>query len=103
MNALGPSLAPYIRSSRTLKKWVTPIAQWYADLMGHRRMGLRYDDLRAYSTVCHTVYVVLTSVAQRSRSRQKSSEYVLVVEMYPENPLNSSMIGPFAPDTAGCI
>ncbi|KAL4067545.1 cytochrome b-c1 complex subunit 7 [Scleroderma yunnanense] len=46
MNALGPSLAPYIRSSRTLKKWVTPIAQWYADLMGHRRMGLKYDDLQ---------------------------------------------------------
>ncbi|KIM60628.1 hypothetical protein SCLCIDRAFT_123887 [Scleroderma citrinum Foug A] len=46
MNALGPSLAPYIRSSRTLKKWVAPIAQWYADLMGHRRMGLRYDDLQ---------------------------------------------------------
>ncbi|KAG6334000.1 hypothetical protein ID866_5083 [Astraeus odoratus] len=47
MNALGPSLAPYIRSSRTLKKWVTPVAQWYADLMGHRRMGLKYDDLQA--------------------------------------------------------
>jgi hypothetical protein len=47
MNALGPSLAPYVRSSRSLKKLVTPVALWYADLMGYRRMGLKYDDLRA--------------------------------------------------------
>ncbi|KAH7930885.1 14 kDa subunit of cytochrome bd ubiquinol oxidase [Leucogyrophana mollusca] len=46
MNALGPSLAPYIRSSRTLRKWVKPVATWYADLMGYRRMGLKYDDLQ---------------------------------------------------------
>ena len=47
MNALGPSLAPYVRSSRTLKKYVAPVAQWYANLMGYRKMGLKYDDLRA--------------------------------------------------------
>ncbi|KAF8136275.1 cytochrome b-c1 complex subunit 7, partial [Boletus edulis] len=46
MNALGPSLAPYVRSSRSLKKFVTPIAHWYAGLMGYRRMGLKYDDLQ---------------------------------------------------------
>lgn len=48
MNALGPSLAPYVRSSRSLKKLVTPVAHWYADLMGYRKMGLKYDDLRTY-------------------------------------------------------
>ncbi|TFY71743.1 hypothetical protein EVG20_g1264 [Dentipellis fragilis] len=42
---LGPSLAPYVRSSRTLRGWVTPIAKWYANLTGYRRMGLVYDDL----------------------------------------------------------
>ncbi|KAJ8583044.1 14 kDa subunit of cytochrome bd ubiquinol oxidase [Rhizopogon salebrosus TDB-379] len=46
MNVLGPSLAPHVRSSRTLKKYVTPIAHWYADLMGYRKMGLKYDDLQ---------------------------------------------------------
>ncbi|KAG1756259.1 cytochrome b-c1 complex subunit 7 [Suillus paluster] len=46
MNALGPSLAPYIRSSRSLKKYVAPVAHWYADLMGYRKMGLKYDDLQ---------------------------------------------------------
>jgi ubiquinol-cytochrome c reductase subunit 7 len=49
MNALGPSLATYIRSSRSLKQLVTPVAHWYADLMGYRQMGLRYDDLRTCS------------------------------------------------------
>ncbi|KAI0003252.1 cytochrome b-c1 complex subunit 7 [Russula compacta] len=42
---LGLSLAPYVRSSRTLSKWFTPIANWYANLSGYRRLGLRYDDL----------------------------------------------------------
>ena len=44
---LGLSLAPYVRSSRTLSKWLKPIASWYANLAGYRKMGLLYDDLRA--------------------------------------------------------
>lgn len=43
---LGPSLAPYVRSSRTLSKWFKPVATWYAGLAGYRRVGLVYDDLR---------------------------------------------------------
>jgi hypothetical protein len=49
-NMLGPlglSLAPYVRSSRTLSKWFKPIANWYANLSGYRKVGLVYDDLRA--------------------------------------------------------
>jgi len=42
---LSLSLAPYIRSSRTLTKWVTPIANWYAGAMGYRKYGFKYDDL----------------------------------------------------------
>jgi len=42
---LGFSLAPYIQSSRTLSKWVSPIAQWYANAMGYRKYGFKYDDL----------------------------------------------------------
>ncbi|KII88744.1 hypothetical protein PLICRDRAFT_41969 [Plicaturopsis crispa FD-325 SS-3] len=42
---LGPSLAPYVRQSRTLSKWIKPLATWYADLAGYRKMGLKYDDL----------------------------------------------------------
>ncbi|KAI9463384.1 cytochrome b-c1 complex subunit 7 [Russula earlei] len=42
---LGPSLAPYVRSSRTLSKWLKPIANWYANVSGYRKVGLVYDDL----------------------------------------------------------
>ncbi|KAI9433994.1 cytochrome b-c1 complex subunit 7 [Lactarius indigo] len=42
---LGPSLASYVRSSRTLSKWLQPVATWYANLSGYRRVGLVYDDL----------------------------------------------------------
>jgi hypothetical protein len=46
---LGYSLAPYVRSSRTLSKWIKPLATWYADLAGYRKLGFRYDDLRELS------------------------------------------------------
>jgi len=42
---LGYSLAPYVRSSRTLSKWIKPLATWYADLAGYRKLGFKYDDL----------------------------------------------------------
>lgn len=45
---LGYSLAGWIKSSRTLSKYVKPVANWYADLAGYRQMGLKYDDLCAY-------------------------------------------------------
>jgi len=43
--ALGFSLAPYVRSSRTLSRWIKPVATWYANLAGYRSMGFKYDDL----------------------------------------------------------
>lgn len=42
---LSFTLAPYIKSSRTLSKWVKPIATWYVNLSGYRKVGLQYDDL----------------------------------------------------------
>lgn len=44
---LGPSLAPVIKANRGLYKWFKPFAGWYANLMGYRRLGLKYDDLCA--------------------------------------------------------
>ncbi|KAF7295103.1 Ubiquinol-cytochrome-c reductase complex subunit 6 [Mycena indigotica] len=44
-SALGISLAPYIRSSPTLTKIFTPIANWYAGGALYRQYGLLYDDL----------------------------------------------------------
>jgi len=42
---LGLSLAGYVRSSRTLTRWLQPISVWYAGLAGYRKVGLKYDDL----------------------------------------------------------
>ncbi|EPT05878.1 cytochrome bd ubiquinol oxidase [Fomitopsis schrenkii] len=42
---LGPSLAPAILKNRGLYRWVKPIANWYADLSGYRKVGYKYDDL----------------------------------------------------------
>jgi len=45
LGPLGPSLAGYVRSSRTLTRWLKPVAIWYSGLAGYRKMGLKYDDL----------------------------------------------------------
>jgi ubiquinol-cytochrome c reductase subunit 7 len=42
---LGFTLAPYVQSSRTLSKWITPFAHWYANASGWRKYGFKYDDL----------------------------------------------------------
>ncbi|KAF8638494.1 hypothetical protein AX16_010477 [Volvariella volvacea WC 439] len=42
---LGLSFAPYIERSRTLYKYVKPIANWYANASGYRKYGFKYDDL----------------------------------------------------------
>jgi ubiquinol-cytochrome c reductase subunit 7 len=42
---LGLSLAGYVRSSRTLTRWLKPVAIWYSGLAGYRKVGLKYDDL----------------------------------------------------------
>jgi len=42
---LSISLANYVKSSRTLSKWIKPIAGWYADTAGYRKYGFKYDDL----------------------------------------------------------
>ncbi|KAG9081370.1 Cytochrome b-c1 complex subunit 7 [Ceratobasidium sp. UAMH 11750] len=42
---LGLSLAPQVKASRSLSKFLAPIAAFYARTVGHRRVGLRYDDL----------------------------------------------------------
>ncbi|KPI44018.1 Cytochrome b-c1 complex subunit 7 [Cyphellophora attinorum] len=41
----GPSFAPYVLRRPWLKRWMMPLANWYADAAGYRRLGLRADDL----------------------------------------------------------
>ncbi|PHH88016.1 hypothetical protein CDD83_8122 [Cordyceps sp. RAO-2017] len=39
------SLAPFILRRPWLTKMVMPMADWYANAAGYRKLGLRYDDL----------------------------------------------------------
>ncbi|PFH60801.1 hypothetical protein XA68_10315 [Ophiocordyceps unilateralis] len=39
------SIAPFILRRPWLHKMMMPLANWYADAAGYRKLGLRYDDL----------------------------------------------------------
>ncbi|KAL2355603.1 ubiquinol-cytochrome c reductase complex 14 kDa protein [Cryomyces antarcticus] len=40
-----PSLANAIIKRPWLKRWLMPMANWYADAAGYRKLGLKADDL----------------------------------------------------------
>ncbi|KAI4245062.1 MAG: hypothetical protein L6R40_002661 [Gallowayella cf. fulva] len=41
----APSMTKFINKRPWLKRWMVPLANWYADAAGYRKMGLRADDL----------------------------------------------------------
>ncbi|KAJ9196976.1 hypothetical protein DTO166G4_2573 [Paecilomyces variotii] len=41
----APSLANYIVKRPALTRFLMPIAEWYTNAAGYRRLGLRFDDL----------------------------------------------------------
>ena len=47
LGPLGPSLASNLKRNRGLYRWIKPFADWYAGVAGYRKIGLKYDDLRA--------------------------------------------------------
>jgi len=38
----APSITKFIIKRPWLKRWMTPLAKWYADAAGYRKLGLRY-------------------------------------------------------------
>jgi len=38
----APSITKFIIKRPWLKRWMTPLAKWYADFAGYRKLGLRY-------------------------------------------------------------
>ncbi|KAG9695035.1 hypothetical protein KCU95_g4698, partial [Aureobasidium melanogenum] len=40
-----PSMTNFIVKRPWLKRWMTPLANWYTDAAGYRKLGLRADDL----------------------------------------------------------
>jgi hypothetical protein len=84
---LGLSFAPYVRSSRTLSKWLKPIATWYANLSGYRRVGLLYDDLRASRSplsLLTKLRIPPHCLSVPAKAVTKSSYLHLVVEERPD-------------------
>ncbi|KAK0522815.1 Cytochrome b-c1 complex subunit 7 [Tilletia horrida] len=41
----GISLASFVKNSPALSRFLTPVANAYAQAAGHRQVGLKYDDL----------------------------------------------------------
>ncbi|KJZ76844.1 hypothetical protein HIM_03721 [Hirsutella minnesotensis 3608] len=41
----APSLAPFVLRRPWLTKMLMPLAGWYSNAAGYRKLGLRYDDL----------------------------------------------------------
>ncbi|KAJ5559951.1 Cytochrome b-c1 complex subunit 7 [Penicillium frequentans] len=41
----APSITNYIVKRPWLKRWMTPLANWYTDAAGYRKLGLKFDDL----------------------------------------------------------
>ncbi|KAL8778604.1 MAG: hypothetical protein Q9213_007348 [Squamulea squamosa] len=41
----APSMTKFITKRPWLKRWMVPLANWYADAAGYRKLGLRADDL----------------------------------------------------------
>ncbi|KAL8674271.1 MAG: hypothetical protein Q9168_001338 [Polycauliona sp. 1 TL-2023] len=41
----APSMTKFITKRPWLKRWMVPLANWYADAAGYRKIGLRADDL----------------------------------------------------------
>ncbi|TFK42917.1 cytochrome b-c1 complex subunit 7 [Crucibulum laeve] len=62
---LSYSWAPYVKSSRTLYKWVKPVADWYANASGYRKYGFKYDDLLVEENP--TVQRALTRLTEREK------------------------------------
>ncbi|KAI9811652.1 MAG: Cytochrome b-c1 complex subunit 7 [Pycnora praestabilis] len=40
-----PSLTSFIIKRPWLRRWMTPLANWYSDAAGYRKLGLKADDL----------------------------------------------------------
>jgi hypothetical protein len=46
INMSAPTLAPYILKRPWLKRWMMPLANWYANAAGYRRLGMTGNHCR---------------------------------------------------------
>ena len=77
---LSLSFAPYVKSSRTLLKWIKPIATWYTNAAGYRKYGFKYDDLRTFDI--HSSFTHLLICEQLLRNAQMYRGYDCLLSNY---------------------
>ena len=92
---LSTSLAPQVKSSRTLLKWITPIANWYANASGYRKYGFKYDDLRLFFSRVTQLSCSSTYHMQFVKKILKYKEYAHLRVYCLESSCNSHFLRPF--------
>ena len=48
----APSMTKFIAKRPWLKRWIVPLANWYADAAGYRKLGLRYEAISVLAYRC---------------------------------------------------
>ena len=96
---LSTSLAPQVKSSRTLLKWITPIANWYANASGYRKYGFKYDDLRPFFSRILRLSCSYTSHMQFVKKILKYKEYAHLRVHALKRTVTPIFAGPFPFDT----
>lgn len=95
---LGFSLAPYVLSSKSLSKWITPIANWYANASGYRKYGFKYDDLCMQSQlvqigIFRSLFPLIAFSDWRKSRRSESMPNILYISVHKTFHLSYSEIG----------
>ena len=50
-NMSQPSLTNFIVKRPWLNRWMTPLANWYCNAAGYRKLGLRYDSRKPLHSI----------------------------------------------------
>lgn len=63
-----PSLTNFIVKRPWLKRWMTPLANWYTDASGYRKLGLRYDRPKEPATPTAPAAATIAAIAAIERA-----------------------------------
>lgn len=77
------SLANQVKQSKGLFKFLKPLADTYAKTVGHRKYGLRYDDLREYRCLTRKELLDARGDAGTLSGHRLTDSFVLVMEETP--------------------
>ncbi|KAJ5907870.1 Cytochrome b-c1 complex subunit 7 [Penicillium taxi] len=73
----APSVANYIVKRPWLKRWMTPLAHWYTDAAGYRKLGLKTPSLVTTAIEDHEAFATCTALANFSSSLIANMSHML--------------------------